>query len=219
MNDNKTWPIKLTDVEKTFEKYFNLDFDIQTPWQLLDYILESLEKTVIESNISEKAKISKYVNIEGPVLIEDNVVIESFTTIKGPTIIREGTYIGNNNLIRHSLIGKNNIIGSTIEIGRTVILNNCTFHRNVVIDSFISDNVMFGGTSDTANARLDKKTIRTLTKKGMENTNKTKLGTIIGKGTKIGGKSLFMPGILVGEDCIIKPFQMICKNVQDDTVL
>ena len=209
MSKSENWPISEDLLSNIFPLVFEHDNKFSSPWSLLDYLLDQLEKQVKEDKIGKNVSISKYSLIDGPVWIEDNVTIDAFTSIKGPTFIGKGAYIGNNSLIRQSMIGKNTLIGFATEIGRSVISNNCMFHRNSFLDSLACSKTSLGGWTGTANIRLDKKEIQ----------GKEKRGVIIGSNTSLGAKCEIMPGVFIGSNCIIGPNKVIFKNISDNTKL
>ncbi len=136
-----------------------------------------------------------------------NVKIAKTAVLSPPVYIGDNTIIGDFCLVRQSHIGKNCLIGSYSEVARSYIGDNVSLHRNYVGDSVLSDNVLFGAGATTANFRFDQKAIRS---SGM-----VKLGSIIGKNTKIGVNSTILPGIKIGRNCAIGPASLIGENIED----
>ncbi len=210
MNPSRMWPV-FNNISLSFLKTLNIPSEpidkFNSPWELLDYLLEELQRKLIETKMGIKLSISENALIEGPVWIGNNVTIESFTSIKGPTFIDDDTYIGSNCLIRQSIIGKGNLIGFSTEIARSVIADKCKFHRNSFIDSLACNGILLGGWTGTANVRLDNKKIF----------GKERRGVIIGSNTVLGAKCETMPGTIIGSNCIIGPCKTIYEDIQDNT--
>lgn len=173
---------------------------LKYPWHILSltsHFLNSITPQTKKSNIDISVKIT------GPVIIEDNVTILENVKIVGPAIIGKGTFIGQNSLIRESMIGQNCIIGFSCEISRSYVGDNCWFHQNFIGDSVIMDNVTFGFGAVVANFRLDGAMINSNVENKKISTNRTKLGVIIGKNSRIGVNASLMPGIKIGSHSIV----------------
>jgi NDP-sugar pyrophosphorylase family protein len=72
-------------------------------------------------------------------------------------------------------------------------------------DSIVDDAVNFGAYSCTANLRLDKKSVRVKIKDESIDSNHTKLGAIVGKGTQIGIGAKLMPGCKTPVQTLVRP--------------
>lgn len=188
---------------------------LKYPWHVLkitDYFLQS-----IKSKISQNTIIDKSAKIVGQVIIEDNVKILEFATIKGPVIVKSGTIIGTGSVVRDSIVGKDCVVGYHTEIARSYIGDNCWFHTNYIGDSVISNKVSFGSGAVTANLRLDCKHIHSLHNNQKINTQRVKLGAIIGSNTQIGVNGSLMPGVKVGKNSLVGPGVIQYKDLEDNT--
>ncbi len=214
------WPLSADQTQLITEK-FNLSTEevneIQYPWELLNLLREKLFSSITESEIHPSAEISPKAHIEGPVFIEEGVKILPFAVVIGPCFIGKNTLVGNHTQIRHSYIGENSLVGGGNEIIRSICLDNTSFHRNYIGDSFIMSNVSFGGDAGTANKRSDQGEILCTTGDNKIPTGLFKLGAIIGENTVIAGKAMFMPGIIIGADCFIGPGASVYSNVPDNS--
>jgi len=184
---------------------------LKYPWHILSLTSFFLGK--IKNKKLEKTFIANSAVIEGKVLIENNVKIMENVKIIGPVYIGSGTIIGQNCLIRESMIGKNCVIGYATEVARSYIGNNCGFHHNYIGDSVISDNVNMGASAVTANFRFDEKPILSLIQNRMVNTERVKLGAIIGSNVRIGVNASLMPGIKIGEKSFVGPSVVLDKDL------
>jgi bifunctional UDP-N-acetylglucosamine pyrophosphorylase/glucosamine-1-phosphate N-acetyltransferase len=122
-------------------------------------------------------------------------------------IIGKSCDIGPNCYIRPSTaIGDNCHIGAGVELKNSIVMNGSKIpHISYVGDSIIGENCNLGAGTKIANLRLDKQNIKI---NGLQ-TNRRKLGAIIGDqvetginvsinvGTLIGNNSSFGPGAFV----------------------
>lgn len=170
---------------------------LKYPWHILD-VMDYFFRVGLKQRISKSAKISSKAQVDGDVIIEDNVRILEGAIIRGPAYIGKNAIIGNYALIRGSIIGDNTVVGFTSEITRSYIGKNCWFHTNYVGDSVIGDKVSFGSGAITANLRLDEEEIYSKVGESKIDTQRNKLGTIIGSNVRIGINAMIMPGIKIG---------------------
>ncbi len=184
---------------------------LKYPWHVLSITSFFLER--IKGQKLENASIANSAVIEGKVFIGDNVKIMENVKIIGPTYIGYGTVIGQNCLIRESMIGSNCVVGYSTEIARSYIGNNCWFHHNYVGDSVLSNNVSMGAGAVTANFRFDEKPILSKVQNKMINTERIKLGAIIGSNVRIGINASLMPGIKIGEKSFVGPAVLLDKDL------
>ncbi|MCK4320032.1 glucose-1-phosphate thymidylyltransferase, partial [Candidatus Bathyarchaeota archaeon] len=86
-------------------------------------------------------------------------------------------------------------------------------------DSVIGRDCNLGAGSIVANYRLDGKTIKMTVKDVIVDSERTKLGVFLGDGVKTGIKTLFMPGIKVGQDSWIGPNLVVYHDVPSNAFL
>ncbi len=194
-------------------KYKNDWLILKYPWQVLDVSNFFLKQ--IKRSISSSAVIDKTVTISGEVVIEDNVRIMESVKIVGPSVIRKGTLIGNNTVIRESYIGENCVVGFTSEITRSYIGQNCWFHCNYVGDSVLESNINMGSGACISNLRLDQKNIFSSVKSQKMDTQRLKLGAIIGDGVQIGVNASVMPGVKIGKYSQIGPGVILYSDLEE----
>lgn len=175
---------------------------LKYPWHILsvmDACLGILDGQTFGKNVT----IGKHVTIDGPVFIEDHVTISEGTKIVGPVYIGSGTIIGNNNLIRKSHIGSSVVTGFSTDITRSYIGSHSWFHTNYVGDSVIGSNVSMGSGTVLANLRLDESSIWSIVKAEKIDTNRNKLGAMIGSNVRIGVNASIMPGVKIGDGSFV----------------
>ncbi len=171
--------------------------------EMQDYWLSQLSR---ENYIHSSVQISDTARIRGEqVFIEEGVRIFDNAVICGPCFIGKNSIIGNNALVRESIIGEGSEIGFCSEIARSFLSQNISAHYTYIGDSIIDKNVNFGAFSCTANLRLDKKNIKYSVKKDRINSEKMKLGAIIGQGSQIGIHAMLMPGCKIDANSFVAP--------------
>jgi bifunctional UDP-N-acetylglucosamine pyrophosphorylase/glucosamine-1-phosphate N-acetyltransferase len=189
--------------------------DVGRPWDLLEANRWSLLK--IKKKIT--GRIEDGANLINSVLVADTAQIRSGVYIQGPVFIDEGSDIGPNCYVRpYTSIGKNVRVGNACEIKNSIIMDNTHIgHLSYVGDSIIGENCNLGAGTITANYRLDGGTVKMVTKNGVLDTERRKLGTVLGDNVKSGINALFMPGVKVGENSLIGPNVVIYRDVPSDT--
>jgi len=198
----------------SFVKYDGFWKSIKHPWHILDLTEHFL--TQINSSISKKAKISRKATIDGIVVIEDDVIILENAVIKGPCWIGKNTIIGNGALVRQSIIGRDCVVGYNTEVVRSYIGSSCWFHTNYIGDSVVDENVSFGSGAITANLRLDEGGIYSKINKSKINTQRNKLGNIIGRNVRIGINCMLMPGVKIGKNSFVGSGAILSEDLQEN---
>lgn len=202
----------------TLEKIINFTYKkewltLKYPWEVLNLSSHFLKK--IKNKVSEKAVIDKWAKITPPVIIEDNVKVLEFARIIGPAVIKKNTVIGTGSMVRESIVGENCVAGYHTEITRSYIGNNCWFHSNYIGDSILGNKVNMGAGSILANLRLDEKSVSSMVKNKKVDTNRNKLGAIIGQGVQIGINASIMPGVKIGKNSVIGPNCVVYSDLED----
>ncbi len=197
--------ILIHDMGKTVIAYEIEDvwLDISMPWHLLN-ANELLMNDIKSKNLGI---IQKYTTIEGPIQIGKGTVIRNGSYIIGPVIIGENCTIGPNCLIRgKTTIGDNCKIGNAVEVKNSIIMNHTNVpHHNYVGDSIIGEHCNLGSGTKVANLRLDNKNIHTFVRGERIETNRRKLGVIMGDNVKTGINSIINTGTVIGENSAIGP--------------
>ncbi|MBI2596607.1 NTP transferase domain-containing protein [Candidatus Daviesbacteria bacterium] len=196
-----------------FIRYNGVWIPLKYPWQILEtgaYFLSTLEQ-----NISPGSKVSDKAIIEGNVKIEEGAKVFEGAVIKGPCYIGKNVIVGNNTMIRESILEEGVVTGFNCDITRSYIGRNSWFHTNYVGDSVIEGDFGMGSGAVLANLRLDDATIRIGDEK--IDTGRTKLGTVAGKGSRVGVNASIMPGVRIGVNCLIGPGVVLHEDVKDNT--
>jgi len=189
---------------------------LKYPWEILEaneYLLKKI-KTKIGGKIDKNCKAS------GSLMVGKGSLLKNGTHIKGPVYIGKNCQIGPNCYIRDfTSIGDNCRIGNGVEIKNSIIGDNTNIsHLSYIGDSIIGENCNLGAGTITANIRFDRKTITSVVKKKLINTERRKLGCVLGNNTQTGINVSLMPGVLIGSDCLIGPSSLVMDNIGDRTI-
>ena len=171
-------------------------FDVGRPWDLLDangWVLRRMKHRVL-GNVEEGA------HLIGPVTVAETARIRSGAYIEGPCFINEGADVGPNCFIRAcTSIGKNARVGNACEVKNSVIMDGTHVgHLSYVGDSILCENCNLGAGTKTANLRLDNGSVRMMVKDQVMDTDRRKLGAILGDNVKTGIGALLLPGVKIG---------------------
>jgi bifunctional UDP-N-acetylglucosamine pyrophosphorylase/glucosamine-1-phosphate N-acetyltransferase len=191
--------------------------DVGRPWDLFEANQRALNQmeSIVEGEIEDGA------HLIGSVTVKEQARIRSGAYIRGPVYIGEHSDIGPNCFIRpDTSIGKNVRIGNACEIKNSIIMDKAHIgHLSYVGDSIIGEECNLGAGTIVANYRFDAKTIKTVIKDEVVDTERTKLGVILGDRVKTGINTLFMPGVKVGNESWIGPNVIAYRDVPPNTVL
>ena len=190
--------------------------DIGRPWDLLKanrWILQRTKHKVLGT-------VENGAHLIGPVSVAETSRIRSGAYIEGPAFIDEESDIGPNCYIRPcTSIGKKVRIGNACEIKNSIIMDNTHIgHLSYVGDSIIGENCNLGAGTITANYRLDAKTIKMKIKDKVVDSERTKLGAVLGDNVKAGINTLFMPGVKVGCNSWIGPNVVVYRDLPSNTI-
>ena len=200
------------------EKGQNIHYHtLEEYWIPLTYAWNLLEANAILMRDLEGNKlgtIEKGATIKGPVHIGKGTIIKAGAYIEGPVIIGENCTIGPNCFIRaSSFIGQGSKIGNAVEIKNSIVGPHTSIgHLSYVGDSVIGDKVNFGAGTITANLRHDNADIRTPVKGEMVDTDKRKLGAIIGDGVHTGINTSIYPGRKLWPNTQTLPGEIVKKD-------
>lgn len=206
------------DLKQSYFLYDSYWYSLKYPWHVL-MMMKKFLLTLKKSKISTTATVSKKALIIGPVVICDNVKIGDFCKIVGPTFIGDSSVIGDYSMIRESQIGQDCLVGSFTEVARSYIANNVFLHRNYIGDSVLDNDVMFGAQAVTGNLRFNEEKISCLVNEEKVDTNMNKLGTIVGKLSKVGINTTILPGVKIGKKTWIGPGEIVRYDIDDKTYL
>jgi len=177
--------------------------DVGRPWDLLraNEILMSRMKGRIQGTIEDGVRLL------GEVVVEKGARIRSGSYIEGPVYISEGCDIGPNCYIRPSTcIGPKCRVGSSVEVKNSIIMAGGHIpHHNYIGDSIIGERCNLGAGTKVANLRFDGMTVKVSFGGNTIDTERRKLGVIMGDDVKTGINSMLDSGTIIWENAIIGP--------------
>lgn len=190
---------------------------LKFPWDLFQ-MRQYLFDNFLENKKGKGGEISRGARIEGRVQIGKKVKIAE-AKIQGPCYLGDNTIIGKNSLIeRHSNLENNVYVDNFVEIKNSIFQDNAKIHRSLIEYSIVGPNCEIGAGTVFASSRFDQKPIKTVVKGKKVSTGLKFFGAVIGKGTKIGVNSSLMPGVMIGNNCIIGPQSFVKENLQDNKI-
>ena len=170
-------------------------FEVENVWE----VIPKISDFILKNNGPE------------PVVVGKGTVIEEGALIKGPAIIGQNCFIAHGAYIRDGVIIGNDVkIGHSVEVKNSIILSKSRIaHFNYIGDSVIGNDVNLAGGAITANFRLDGAKIK-IKHDGQDlETGLTKLGAIIGDGSKIGVNSVLNPGTILSKNSKVYPLTSV----------
>lgn len=199
-------------IVKTNKKTLSLKY----PWDILevkDYLFEQAK-----SAISDSAQISNKAILKGEkIIIETDVKIMDGAVINGPCYIGKNAYVGTNSILRSGTVLEKNVrIGAQMEVKNSVLMSAATTHSGFIGDSVVGEKTKIAAAFNTGNVRLDRGEIFSTVKGEKINTHRKYFGTIIGSGTSFGIGVGTMPGVIIGNNCIIGPGTTVMENIPDN---
>jgi acetyltransferase-like isoleucine patch superfamily enzyme len=206
-------PLRLPELWSALPDALAAAFDPSAPWALLgkplDALLASLLGERLEAPpagdlarrypgvhfagrgfaIAEDASIAPGAFLEGPLWLGNDVEIRTGAYVRG------GCWVGD-----HCRIGANT------EVKRSILLSEAKApHLNYVGDSILGSDVNLGAGTVLSNFRHDGRNIVMPDGAARIDTQRRKLGALLGDGVKTGCNSVLHPGVVVGRETEIYP--------------
>jgi bifunctional UDP-N-acetylglucosamine pyrophosphorylase/glucosamine-1-phosphate N-acetyltransferase len=184
---------------------------LKYPWHVLDVMdmLLDLWTRGIE------APAPDYEQREPGVFTGRDVRIFPGAHVAAPSLIGHGCVIGHNALVRGSIIGPRCVVGFGCEVARSYLGAGVELHHNYVGDSVMDRETSMGYGSTTANYRLDNRTVPSVVGGVRVDSERLKLGLILGSGSKIGVNTSTMPGVKIGAGCVVGPMLKVVRDIPD----
>jgi UDP-N-acetylglucosamine diphosphorylase/glucosamine-1-phosphate N-acetyltransferase len=203
-NYAKKHPVKCVDAEKGW-------LSVGYPWDILnanERLLDEMGPGRMEGMVEPHAVV------KGNVQVGKGTVIRSGSYIEGPVTIGEDCMIGPNCFIR----GKTSI-GNGCKVGNAVEIKNCVIGDRVSIghlsyfgDSVLGCNINIGAGTVVANLRHDNQTIKMFVKDAKVDTERRKMGVVIGDGVHTGIKTCIYPGRKIWPNKHTLPAEVVAKD-------
>lgn len=184
------------------------------PWEVLDdiksFILE-LGSTLPEDEYEKRG--------ENVWIAKDAKVFPS-AYIGGPCIIDHGAEVRHCAFIRGSaIVGKNAVVGNSVELKNVVLFDNVqTPHYNYVGDSILGYKSHMGAGSITSNVKSDKTLVVIKDNDEAIETNRKKVGAILGDFVEVGCNSVLNPGTVLGRRASVYPTSCVRGVIPADSI-
>lgn len=192
---------------------------VKYPWHVLDlmeYYLNLLTEKDANYLDNDRVQIADSAIIKGNVVLEDGVKVMDNAVIIGPAYIGANSVIATGALVRNSQIGANCVVGFSTEVARSYLGDTVWTHSNYIGDSVIGDNCSFGAGTVTGNLRLDEGNINMAIKSEQIDSERNKFGLITGANVRCGINTSFMPGVKIGNNCMIGAGIVVSKDTDDN---
>ncbi|NDD58251.1 MAG: hypothetical protein EBZ47_03230, partial [Chlamydiae bacterium] len=129
--------------------------------------------------------------------------------------IRSHAYIRGN-----VITGTHCLIGHTTEIKNSILLNHAAApHFNYLGDSILGNYTNLGAGAKCSNLRLDKKNIHIIVAGKVFNTNRQKLGLILGDYSQLGCNSVTNPGTIFGQKVLCYPCVTVSGYIPNHSLI
>jgi len=187
-------------------------FDFGYPWD----IFKVNEFLLTHSKEYRKGSISKDAHLQGKVIVEKGAEIKAGVNIIGPVYIGKNCNIGPNCYIRgHTSLSNNVHVGAASEVKNSIIMNDTNVpHHNYVGDSIIGAHSNLGSGTKIANLRHDNGSVKVTIKGKKIDSERRKIGAIIGDNVKVGINASIMPGVKIGSNCMVGPSIILYKDLE-----
>ncbi|HII07196.1 MAG TPA: NTP transferase domain-containing protein [Methanotrichaceae archaeon] len=169
--------------------------EIVLPWD----ILKANETLMPPDYRGILGEVEANVILSGEIAVGKDTVIRSGSYVAGPVVIGDGCDIGPNNFIKgHTSIGDNVRIGNGVVIEDSTIMEGTEIsHLCYIGDSLVGSGCSLGVGTIVANRRHDSSTIRSYVNGTKAETERRKLGAIVGEGVKTGVGTIIYPGTVI----------------------
>lgn len=192
-------------------KLSSMWIDIGTPQDLLDAnkLLMSAMAPRIEGTVEPGAVI------KGNVVVEKGALVRSGSYLEGPIYVSSGCDIGPNCYLRpYTCLSSNVRIGAAVEVKNSIIMSGTHIpHHNYVGDSIIGENCNLGSGTKIANLRFDGKNIKLHFEDSCVDSQRRKMGAVIGDSVSTGINSMINAGTIIFENTIIGPGALVSGRI------
>lgn len=183
------------------------------PWEALggisDLILE----------LGESLSPEEYTCAGEHVWVHKTAKVAPTAYLGGPCIIGAGTEVRHGAFIRGSaLVGENCVVGNSVELKNVILFNGVQVpHYNYVGDSILGYKAHMGAGSLTSNVKSDKSLVVIHTQPPVE-TERKKVGALVGDFVEVGCNSVLNPGTVVGRRSNVYPLSCVRGVIPADSI-
>jgi UDP-N-acetylglucosamine diphosphorylase/glucosamine-1-phosphate N-acetyltransferase len=177
--------------------------DVARPWDLL-----LANEIVMQEMVPEiKGIVEPGATLKGPVHVGEGAEVMAGAYIVGPVFIGKKCEVGPNCFIRPSTsLGDGCKVGNAVEVKNSIIMSESKIpHNSYVGDSVIGERCNLGAGTKVANLRLDNRQVPVVIDGQKVDSERRKLGVIMGDDVKTGINASIDPGTIIGEETFIGP--------------
>ena len=188
--------------------------EVTYPWEALPRIgafIEALGATLATEEYDHPTPtvwIHRTAKIAPTAYIGERVVIGENTEV------RHGAYIREN-----ALVGKNAVVGNSTELKNVILFDKVQVpHYNYVGDSVLGYAAHLGAGAITSNVKSDKTPVMIKVGEASLETDRKKVGAMLGDGVEVGCGSVLNPGTVVGKNSRIYPLSSVRGFVPPNSI-
>lgn len=184
------------------------------PWE----VLQNIEEYILQ--LGEKLNKEEYEKVGENVWIARTAKIAPTAYINGPAIIDKEAEIRHCAFIRgNAIVGQGAVVGNSTELKNVILFNKVQVpHYNYVGDSILGYKAHMGAGSITSNVKSDKKLVVIKNGKEKIETNRKKVGAMLGDNVEIGCGSVLNPGTVIGKNSNIYPLSSVRGVIPDNSI-
>ncbi len=181
--------------------------DDTPPWERLAAAAHELRR--LEPSV--QGRVHPLATVDGVLELGEGSVIKAGCVIEGHVRIGMRCTIGPNAYVRgETSIGDDCLIGNAVEVKSSLIGNRVfVAHLSYIGDSVLEDDINVGGGCIMSNFRHDAGEIRMPWGGQLQATGRNKLGCYVGTGSRIGSKSVILPGRVIAPGSWTPPGEVI----------
>ncbi|WP_400260618.1 bifunctional sugar-1-phosphate nucleotidylyltransferase/acetyltransferase [Candidatus Methanomassiliicoccus intestinalis] len=185
--------------------------DIGMPQDLL--AANTLLMSTLNSNIA--GEVENGAVLKGPVVVEEGALVRAGAYIEGPVYISTGCDVGPNCYLRpYTALAPHVRIGAAVEVKNSIIMAHTHIpHHNYVGDSIIGENCNLGAGTKIANLRFDGKNVKLPFADGLVDSQRRKMGAIIGDSVSTGINAMINAGSIIFENTTIGPGALVSGRI------
>ena len=174
------------------------------PWEALKGI-----KDLILS-LGENLSKEEYTEVSPTVWVHNTAKVAPTAYLGAPCIIGANTEVRHCAFIRGSaLVGENCVVGNSVELKNVILFDNVQVpHFNYAGDSILGYKAHLGAGAVTSNVKSDKSLVVIHAATPIE-TNRKKVGAMLGDFVEVGCNSVLNPGTVIGRNSNIYPLSCV----------
>lgn len=189
--------------------------DSEYPWDILDDIGDFIKK------LGPTLDTERFELRGDNVWVARDANVAPSAYINGPCIIDEGAEIRHCAYIRgKAIVGKGSIVGNSCEVKNAVIFDSVQVpHFNYVGDSVLGYKSHMGAGSVTSNVKSDKTLVCVRSEDESVDTERKKMGAMLGDFVEVGCNSVLCPGTIVGRNSTVYPLSLVRGVVPENSIV